>query len=319
MTNRIAVLGLTLFLGLGFTGCDTADPASDTASANTPTEVEITALHDHEEDEHLFSLSTDEIPSDWTTFTFDNQSHADHFVLVSKVPDTIDVPKYRNEVVHVVQNFLDSILENEISFPNAGFEFPGWYADVRFMGGPGLTAPERTSQTTVDLMPGTYILECYVKTSDGTHWHHTMGMLAKLTVTDEITSAEAPASTLSMTLRNPENGGIEADDVVSAGTHTVAVQFAEQQVYSTGGQNDVHLARLTEDTDLEALGAWMNPLDPAGFVSPPAPATFLGGVEDQPAGTTGYLTVDLSPGRYAWIAEVPDPAGKDMLKTFTVE
>jgi hypothetical protein len=29
--------------------------------------------------------------------------------------------------------------------------------------------------------------------------------------------------------------------------------------------------------------------------------------------------VELTPGRYAWIAEVPDPAAKGMLRTFTVE
>lgn len=37
-----------------------------------------------------------------------------------------------------------------------------------------------------------------------------------------------------------------------------------------------------------------------------------------PAGSTAYLTVHLTPGHYAWIAEVPDPAAKGMLKTFTV-
>src|SRR6056297_3602483 len=118
MITRTTVLGLALAFGIGISGCDTTDSSSE-ESATTPTEVEIVALHDHDEDEHLFSLSTTEIPSGWTTFSFDNQADADHFVLVSKVPDTIDVPKYRNEVVHVVQNFLDSILENEISFPDA--------------------------------------------------------------------------------------------------------------------------------------------------------------------------------------------------------
>lgn len=50
----------------------------------------------------------------------------------------------------------------------------------------------------------------------------------------------------------------------------------------------------------------------------PAPATFLGGVNEMPVGSTGYLTVDLEPGQYAWIAEVPKPMEKGMLKSFTV-
>jgi hypothetical protein len=37
-----------------------------------------------------------------------------------------------------------------------------------------------------------------------------------------------------------------------------------------------------------------------------------------PAGETGYFTAALEPGRYAWIAEVPNPAEKGMLQPFTV-
>jgi len=37
------------------------------------------------------------------------------------------------------------------------------------------------------------------------------------------------------------------------------------------------------------------------------------------SGSVAYFTVDLSPGNYAWVAEVPDPQGKGMLETFTVE
>jgi hypothetical protein len=65
------------------------------------------------------------------------------------------------------------------------------------------------------------------------------------------------------------------------------------------------------------LGAWMNWTLPDGLETP-APAEFLGGVNDMPAGATGYMNVVVKPGRYAWIAEVPDPAGMGMLQTFEV-
>jgi len=316
--TSIFTLTLALILTAGLAGCDSTstDPEPPPEPQNL---VEVNSIHNHDTGEHLFDLSTNEIPSGWATFRLNNESHADHFILVSKVPDGIGLDDWRTEVVRVIQNFLDSILENEISFPEAGFEFPDWYAETQFMGGPGLTASQRTSQATMNLPPGTYILECYVKSEDGTQWHHTLGMLAELTVTEEVSSAEAPEPSLAATLRNPESGGLEVPDAVSAGTHTIAVEFAEQQVYSTGGQNDVHLARLSDDTDLDALGAWMNALDPAGFISPGAPAEFVGGIEDMPVGTTAYFTVELSSGRYAWISEVPAPAEKGMLRTFTVE
>lgn len=318
--TSIRALTLALILTAGLAGCDSTGTEPDPEPPPAPQNlVEVNSIHNHDTGEHLFELSTSEIPSGWATFRLNNQSHADHFILLSKVPDGIGLDDWRTEVVRVIQNFLDSILENEISFPEAGFEFPDWYAEIQFMGGPGLTAPERTSQATMNLSPGTYILECYIKSADGTQWHHTLGMLAELTVTEEVSPAEAPEPTLAMTLRNPANGGIDVEEGISSGEHTLAVDFAEQQVYSTGATNDVHLARLNDDTDLDALGAWMNALDPAGFISPGAPAEFLGGIEDMPVGTTGYFTVELTPGRYAWIAEVPDPAEKGMLKTFTVE
>lgn len=37
-----------------------------------------------------------------------------------------------------------------------------------------------------------------------------------------------------------------------------------------------------------------------------------------PAGATAYFSVEMTAGRYAWIAEVPNPAEKSMLRMFTV-
>jgi hypothetical protein len=66
---------------------------------------------------------------------------------------------------------------------------------------------------------------------------------------------------------------------------------------------DVHLARLEEDTELGALIFWMD-WSNVGGLRAPAPVEFLGGVENMPAGNHGYMTVDLTPGRYIWISEV---------------
>lgn len=99
--------------------------------------------------------------------------------------------------------------------------------------------------------------------------------------------------------------------------HTIAVHFKDQAVHENFLGHDVNLVKLEENTDLEALARWINWADPKGLETP-APATFLGGSQQMNAGNTAYFTVNLKPGRYAWIAEVPDPASKGMLKTFTV-
>lgn len=63
----------------------------------------------------------------------------------------------------------------------------------------------------------------------------------------------------------------------------------------------------------------MNWADPKGLISPqPKGIIFLGGVNDMPAGSTGYFTADLSPGKYAFISEVPNALSKGLLKTFEV-
>jgi hypothetical protein len=73
-----------------------------------------------------------------------------------------------------------------------------------------------------------------------------------------------------------------------------------------------------EDQDLSALEAWMDWTQPTGLITP-APAEFLGGLNEMPAGATGYFTVTLQPGEYAWIAEVPGAQANGMLTTFPVE
>ena len=46
--------------------------------------------------------------------------------------------------------------------------------------------------------------------------------------------------------------------------------------------------------------------------------TFIGGTNDAPAGSTQYFKVNLEPGKYALISEVPNTKAKGMLKTFTI-
>ena len=64
--------------------------------------------------------------------------------------------------------------------------------------------------------------------------------------------------------------------------------------------HDVNLARLGSEASLEEVGTWMNWID---ALRPPAPAEFLGGADHLAGGSTGYIRVDLEPGRYAFVSE----------------
>jgi hypothetical protein len=122
-------------------------------------------------------------------------------------------------------------------------------------------------------------------------------MLRALTVTEEVSSLAEPAADFAITLTND---GTTVEGVPAAGHRTIAVHFAEQAPGGLG--NDVHLVRLDESTDFDTLVAWMDWTNLEGLRSP-APARFLGGAQDMPAGATAYFEADLEPGRYALVGE----------------
>jgi hypothetical protein len=324
MRHSRAVLTTVLALGLAALGCEdtVTDPSTglETSFGNAdragPNVVHVAA------DDHEFVTSHQEIASGWTTFRFENQSHAPHFLIIEKMPefegDQKTVEDSEAEVVPVFQNFMDSFRSEPLSFPSMGFALPAWYADVIFMGGPGLTSPGETSETRVHLEPGTYVIECYVKTDDGT-FHSTKGMIEGLVVGERSNAAGEPPRT-SGRLTVSFSDGISIDRAPRRpGTQTFEVHFADQTVYSHFLGHDVHLVRLETGADTEALETWMNWVIPGSLASPgPAGVTFLGGVQDMPAGSTAYLRATLTPGDYAWIAEVPDASGKNMLATFSI-
>ena len=259
----------------------------------------------------------DVIPAGWTTFRFRNETGGTHFVALEKMPLVEGAQKTvedsKAEVVPVFQNIMDSLAGVPLSTPGSGLAVPEWYGGVVLTGGPGLVAPGRTAETSVYLEPGTYVIECYVK--DNGVFHSMAGMIDQIVVTDETSRAPEPSPSLRVTVSSTR--GIEIDGPLEPGRHSVAVHFADQAAYSHFLGHDVHLARIDADVELDALAAWMNWSVP-GELETPAPAEFLGGVQDMPAGSTAYFDVLLEPGEYAFIAEVPDPAGKGMLRGFTV-
>lgn len=290
-----------------------ADTASATDSAGAPGVVRVTATG-------LEFDAPDSIPSGWTTFRLSNRSGMTHFAVLERMPEGVGIAEQQAQVAPVFQEGMNLLAAGDVDAAMAKFgELPEWFGEVVFLGGPGLTAPGRSAEATVELEPGTYLLECYVKTDGVFHSYDPgggYGMVHEITVTGEPSGAPAPTPTLEMTLS--AGGGIELDrEEVAPGTHTVAVRFADQAAHENFVGHDVHLVRLEDGTDLDSLAAWMDWTRPGGLETP-APAEFLGGLNEMPAGETGYVRVRLEPGRYAWISEVPDPAGKGMLRTFTV-
>ncbi len=288
-------------------------PAAEAPAGDPPGTVTVIARG-------LTFEAPDTIPPGWTTFRFVNESPMIHFALLGRLPEGIGIAEQQREVAPVFQDGLNLLLAGRPDDAMARFgQLPAWFGQIVFLGGPGFTGAGRTSTATVYLEPGTYLLECYVKTAGVFHSVSAdpavYGMVHQLTVTGAPTDATEPTATLAVTLSSAR--GLEVSGEPTAGEHTVAVRFEDQTTHENFVGHDVHLVRLAEDADPAVVGAWMDWSRPGGLETP-APAEFVGGLNEMAAGATGYFGVTLAPGRYAWVSEVTEPGRKGMLRTFTV-
>lgn len=254
-----------------------------------------------------------QIESGWNTFRFINMGHADHFFLLNKLPDTISYTQYRTEVGVPFETVLDSLLAGMSQKDAVGLLMelvPQWFfTSVVQMGGTGIIGPGKSTEVTMKLDPGTYVMECYIKEKGD--FHSTLGMIRSLKVLETSTGMEPPEPDYELTLTNFK---YQSKGELGTGENIVAVHFKEQPQNAMG--NDVQLIRMDESTNIDSVVSWLNWMNPKGM-EPPAPAEFLGGSQEMPVGYTSYFKVNLQPGNYAWVGETS--AAKGMVMEFSVE
>ncbi len=263
-----------------------------------------------------FQMS-DTIPSGWVTFRYKNESPQTHFFLIDKYPDSITLQNVIDEVGPAFDNGMKLINEGNLEEGYAAFgKLPEWFSKAKYLGGSGLLSSNHIAETTVKLAPGYYIFECYVKMSNGV-FHSSMGMERAVIVSETDSGNTEPKADVSIEISSTE--GIVFNDSISAGTHTFSVFYKDQIVHENFLGHDVNLAKLDDAANLDDLNNWMDWSNPKGLIEPaPNGVTFLGGLNNMSKGDTGYFTVNLTPGRYVLISEVPNPASKKMLKIFEV-
>ena len=310
----LLVAGLLLLQGCGEGQQATEKPAAaPEASEPQANVVEIRAIGKTFE-------GPSEIPSGWTTFRFVNSSSMIHFAMIDVPPEGITTQEMSDTVMDYFQEAMDGMNAGDAEAVNAAFaKFPPWIAELGRMGGPGFLSAGRIGETTVYLEPGRYLVECYVKT-DGI-FHTTspgegqLGMLLDLVVTEESNGAPEPVADVTLTVRN---AGIEVTSgELREGANTIRVDFVEQQAFPSFVGNDVHVMRVDDANSIAKADAWMDWRTKDGLEDP-SPVVFLGGINDLPAGMHGYFSVDLAPGDYAFIAEIPGPQEAGFVLPFSV-
>ena len=259
----------------------------------------------------------DTISSGWNTFRYINQSPQTHFFTIEKYPEGKTMEDVNTLVIPYFDSGMKLINEgnSEEGFAEFG-KLPKWFGEVIILGGVALVSPGNTAETMIRLEPGHYFIECYVKMSDGV-FHSSMGMFREFDVSNNDSGNDELKADYHINISSTE--GIEFDDTIKAGTRIFSVFFKDQTVYENFAGHDINLAKIDETVDLSGLEQWMNWVDPKGLIEPaPIGVDFIGGVNNMPAGSKGYFTVKLEPGKYVLISEVPNSLSKNMLKTFEV-
>ena len=310
--KNLTLLLVFLMMSIAFQSCKTDKKESKQEEVKMEKENVVDVLT-----ENMDFQMPDTIPSGWVTFRYKNASPQTHFLLVDDYPEGKNLDTIIARVGPPFDEGMKLINEGKVDEGYAAFgKLPEWFGEVKFIGGTGLISPNRVATTTMKLNPGNYILECYVKMSNGM-FHTSMGMAKEIVVSGTDSGNQEPKADIAIEISSTE--GIVFNDSISKGIRTFSVHYKDQIVHEHFLGHDVNLAKIDDKVNLETLGSWMDWSNPNGLIEPaPEGVTFLGGMNNMLAGDIGYFTATLEPGRYVLISEVPNPGSKNMLKIFTV-
>ena len=218
---------------------------------------------------YLF-IAPDTIEAGMTTIRLRNQGSEHHHVQLVRLQDG-----------KTVDNLMAAIQQN----PNAIPSF------ITLVGGPNSPQPGAEALGTLDLQPGNYVLLCLIPTAEGVP-HLAKGMSRPITVVPARgPSAKAPVADLSLVL---DDYKFELPSVPSAGKYTIKVENRAAQPH------EIFVVRLNAGVSAEQLlQGMMSP-------KPEFKGEALGGTTVIQNGGVNYMTLDLTPGTYAFYCFVPD-------------
>ncbi len=280
-----ALAALTLALALG--ACADDEVAGDTPLSSTtehaghggdaPAAFRLDVKVPGGDREYAFEPSVTTIEEGPVEVVLENLGAEEHQAMVLRLDDGVD---------------LASFAAQAASDPTGTAAL----ALVEGFGGPNGAGPGKTVSSTQYLVPGNYLLLCFLPGADGAP-HASKGMVSPFTVT-------------------PKAGGAAADQDDGTGADVTLLDFAFDVpgklpagdtlvVTNEGGQaHEVGIARLADgQTADEAIQAF---LEPASGATPPELDSGLGLVAP---GRTVRMVLPEEPGDYVFFCMVPDTVG----------
>lgn len=180
-------------------------------------------------------------------------------------------------------------------------------------GGPNAEKAGQAADSWQDLQPGQYVFICFVPAADGLP-HLAKGMVKPVQVT-----AASPAPTAQLP---PAQNTVTAREFLFDGPTTLPAGPTTINFKNAGTQpHELSMVKLNAGVTPDQLKAALGSTAPP---SGPPPFSSEGGMGGISPGETGQTTVNLTPGTYAFVCNIPDPTtGKPhvalgMLSSFTV-
>lgn len=263
----------------------TEAPATDTVVSNSDSLPGITITA--EDFSYKAPVKTG---AGWVRVTLKNNGTEPHHVQFLRLNDGV-----------TVQQFQDALAQGE---------GPAM-ALVKQVGGVGAVAPGLSGSAVINLPAGEYVILCFIVSPASHQPHFAMGMIKSLTVEDRGDTASEPAAGLTVRLKDFT---FDLPDTLSSGPLTV-------QVINEGPEpHEFNIMRLANGKSASDVMQFLN-----GDVSGPPPFTSIGGMNGLDVGSTGYAEVNLLPGKYVAICNIPSPTAEGkphfmlgMIKEFTV-
>ena len=164
---------------------------------------------------------------------------------------------------------------------------PSW---ITFVGGPNSPVPGKSSDGTVDLTPGSYVVLCGIPAPDGVP-HVAKGMIHGLTVVPSDVKRAMPEPDITLTL---SDYSFTFSKPLTAGKHLIKVENRAQQPH------EVFIGLLPPGKKAADLPVWVFKQQGPPPVIPVGGTTMIG------PGGTNIVSVELTPGEYGLWCFFPD-------------
>jgi hypothetical protein len=160
------------------------------------------------------------------------------------------------------------------------------------VGGVGAIHPGGSASAVINLPSGEYVILCFIPSPGDGVAQHAKGMLKSLSVQPAAAEAAEPTSNLSVELKDFT---FVMPDTLPIGKTTIRVSNAGPEPH------EFNILKLEDGKTAQDVLAFL------GGAGGPPPFAPVGGMNGLDQGLHGYAELDLNPGSYVAICNIPSP------------